>query len=159
MKLDGTSEASLTHSLSALPPEERGWITFAEARVLFSTKDAQYAFGETDDDGRRKTSSASGCPRCAKSGPCWRAVIAAKPPHNLRKLLSRNRNWAVTESLQLNGSSIARRVSHELEMAAAAKFFDLVKSPSVVVVSVTARERSEHRSLVLATPLSSRTAD
>src|SRR6516164_1026051 len=59
MKLDGTSEASLTHSLSALPPEERGWITFAEARVLFSTKDAQYAFGETDDDGRRKTSSRS----------------------------------------------------------------------------------------------------
>jgi len=53
MKLDGTSKASLARSLSALPPDERGWITFAEARTLFSTKDAQYAFGETDDDGKR----------------------------------------------------------------------------------------------------------
>lgn len=65
----------------------------------------------------------------------------------------------MTESLQLNGSSIARRVSHEFEMVSAAKFFGLVKSPSMVVVSVTAREWSEHRSLVLAVPLSSRTAD
>ena len=53
MKLDGTSEVSLARSLSALPPDERGWITFTEARTLFSTKDAQYAFGETDDDGKR----------------------------------------------------------------------------------------------------------
>ena len=65
----------------------------------------------------------------------------------------------MTESLQLNGSSIACRVSHEFEMANAAKFFGLVKSPSMVVVSVTARERSERRNLVLAVPLSSRTAD
>jgi hypothetical protein len=53
IKLDGATEAALARSLSALPPNERGWVTFAEARVLFSTKDAQYAFGETDDDGRR----------------------------------------------------------------------------------------------------------
>ena len=52
-KLDGTTEATLAHSLLALPPEERGWITFAEARILFSTKGAQYAFGETDLNGRR----------------------------------------------------------------------------------------------------------
>ena len=57
MKLDGTSEASLVHLLSALPPGERGWIMFAEARTLFSTKDAQYAFGETDDDGRKNIES------------------------------------------------------------------------------------------------------
>jgi hypothetical protein len=56
-KLDGTTEAALARSLSALPPEERGWITFAEARILFSTKGDQYAFGETDDDGRRKIES------------------------------------------------------------------------------------------------------
>jgi hypothetical protein len=55
--LDGTTEAALARSLSALPPEERGWITFAEARILFSTKGDQYAFGETDDDGRRKIES------------------------------------------------------------------------------------------------------
>ena len=56
-KLDGTAEATLARSLSALPPDERGWITFAEARSLFSTKDAQYAFGETDRDGRRNVES------------------------------------------------------------------------------------------------------
>ena len=56
-KLDGTTEATLACSLSALPPNERGWITFAEARILFSTKGAQYAFGETDKNGRRKIES------------------------------------------------------------------------------------------------------
>ena len=60
MKLDGTTEAALVRSLSALPPDERGWITFAEARVLFSAKGAQYAFGETDDDGRRNIESFAG---------------------------------------------------------------------------------------------------
>jgi hypothetical protein len=53
MNLDGTTEATLSRSLSVLPPGEQGWITFAEARTLFSTKGAEYAFGETDDDGRR----------------------------------------------------------------------------------------------------------
>ena len=46
-KLDGATYAALARSLSALPPDERGWISFAEARNLFSEKDAQYAFGET----------------------------------------------------------------------------------------------------------------
>jgi len=53
MKLVATTEAALARSLLALPPDERGWITFAEARVLFSTKGDQYAFGEADQDGRR----------------------------------------------------------------------------------------------------------
>jgi hypothetical protein len=57
LKLDGTTEATLARSLSALPPDKRGWITFAEARTLFSTKDAQYAFGETDRDGRANIES------------------------------------------------------------------------------------------------------
>ena len=52
-KPDRTTEATLARSLSALPPGERGWITFAEARILFSAKGAQYAFGESDQDGRR----------------------------------------------------------------------------------------------------------
>ena len=56
-KLDGTTEATLARSLSVLPPDERGWITFAEARILFSPKGAQYAFGETDQDGRRNIES------------------------------------------------------------------------------------------------------
>ena len=57
MKLDGTTEVALARSLSSLPPDERGWITFAEARILFSTKGAQYAFGETDQDGRKNIES------------------------------------------------------------------------------------------------------
>ena len=57
MKLDGTTEATLAHSLLALPPDQGGWITFAEARILFSTEGAQYAFGETDQDGRRNIES------------------------------------------------------------------------------------------------------
>ena len=56
-KLDGTTEATLARSLSALPPDERGWVTFDEASILFSTKGAQYAFGETDHDGRRNIES------------------------------------------------------------------------------------------------------
>jgi hypothetical protein len=38
VRLDGTTEATLVRSLSALPADERGWVTFAEARVLFSTR-------------------------------------------------------------------------------------------------------------------------
>jgi hypothetical protein len=56
-KLDGTTEASLARSLSALPTGERGWITFAEARTLFSTERAEYAFGELDQDGKKKIES------------------------------------------------------------------------------------------------------
>jgi hypothetical protein len=33
------------------------WITLVEARILFSTKAAQYAFGETDQNGRRNIES------------------------------------------------------------------------------------------------------
>ena len=54
LKLDGTTEATLARSLL---PDKRGWITFAEARSLFSTKGAQYAFGETDEDGKRNIES------------------------------------------------------------------------------------------------------
>ena len=53
LKLDGATETTLARSLSALPPDKRGWITFAEASSLFSTTAVQYAFGETDRDGRR----------------------------------------------------------------------------------------------------------
>ena len=37
--------------------EVRGWITFAEASMLFSNKGAEYAFGETDQAGRKKIES------------------------------------------------------------------------------------------------------
>jgi hypothetical protein len=53
-KLDGTSEAALARSLSALPPGERGWVAFGEAARLFSAQRADYAFGELDQSGREK---------------------------------------------------------------------------------------------------------
>ena len=53
-KLGGTSETALARSLSALPAGEQGWITFAEAASLFSAERAEYAFGELDQDGRKK---------------------------------------------------------------------------------------------------------
>jgi hypothetical protein len=56
-KLDAATEAAPARSLSALPPDERGWISFAEARNLFSAKGNQYAFGETDEDGRKNIES------------------------------------------------------------------------------------------------------
>jgi hypothetical protein len=57
LKLDATTEAALVRGLSALPLDERGWITFAEARNLFSAKGDQYAFGDTDEDGRKNIES------------------------------------------------------------------------------------------------------
>jgi hypothetical protein len=57
MKFDATTQAALARALSALPPDERGWITFAEARNSFSAKGNQYAFGETDEDGRKNIES------------------------------------------------------------------------------------------------------
>jgi hypothetical protein len=56
-KLDTTTQATLARSLSALSADERGWITFTEARLLFSTKGAQYAFGDTDEDARKNIES------------------------------------------------------------------------------------------------------
>lgn len=57
IKLDGSSTQALSRSLKQLVLEERGWISFAEARSLFSTADPQYAFGEMDDDGNAKLAS------------------------------------------------------------------------------------------------------
>lgn len=63
-RLDGTTEGALALSLSKLSPGKQGWITPAEARILFSDKDAQYAFGETDRDGRRNIETFAAQHRC-----------------------------------------------------------------------------------------------
>jgi hypothetical protein len=56
-RLNGSSEDALARSIKELFPDERGWILFAEARSLFSIMDDQYAFGEMDEDGKRKIES------------------------------------------------------------------------------------------------------
>jgi hypothetical protein len=56
-KLDGRTKATLRSSVRALSRGERGWITFEEAAVLFSTASPQYAFGELDDDGKQNLDS------------------------------------------------------------------------------------------------------
>ena len=51
-KLRAANEAELSTSLTHLHPGESGWITFQEARFLFSPMDRDYAFGEMDDVGK-----------------------------------------------------------------------------------------------------------
>lgn len=53
MALDGTTGPRLSLLVGIATGQAREWITFAEARILFSTKGAQYAFGEMDQDGRK----------------------------------------------------------------------------------------------------------
>ena len=50
-RLSALSETDLSSSLKALPVGERGWIALREAAHLFSTKEPEYAFGETDEEG------------------------------------------------------------------------------------------------------------
>jgi hypothetical protein len=52
LRLKGISEDTLSASLKRLPVGGRGWITFAEARSLFSRLEDQYAFGEMDEEGK-----------------------------------------------------------------------------------------------------------
>jgi len=63
-RLDRDSEEALTRSLQQLLQGERGWITFVEARQLFSTMDDEYAFGEMDDEGKRKLASFAAEQKC-----------------------------------------------------------------------------------------------
>jgi hypothetical protein len=57
IKLDASSESALAASIGALASGRRGWISMTEAASLFSAKEAQYAFGEMDDDGNRNLAS------------------------------------------------------------------------------------------------------
>ena len=54
-RLDRGSEEALARSLQQLLQGERGWITFAEARQLFSTM---------DDEGKRKLASFAAEQKC-----------------------------------------------------------------------------------------------
>jgi hypothetical protein len=51
-RLNAVDVFALSASLGALFDGERGWITLAEARNLFSPMDDQYALGERDEIGR-----------------------------------------------------------------------------------------------------------
>jgi hypothetical protein len=51
-KLEAGSEAALSLSIRILPVGARGWITMPEARSLFSPFRDQYAFGDSDEQGR-----------------------------------------------------------------------------------------------------------
>jgi hypothetical protein len=53
-KLAASSESELSASIQALPVGEKGWITFDDARRLFSQADKEEAFGEMDDTGRNR---------------------------------------------------------------------------------------------------------
>ena len=51
-RLRAGTQSELAASLALLPDREKGWITLAEARTLFSHMDEQYAFGEMDEQGK-----------------------------------------------------------------------------------------------------------
>ena len=53
-KLSATNEADLALSVRNLPLGERGWIPLPEAAHLFSNEETLYAFGEMDDEGKRR---------------------------------------------------------------------------------------------------------
>ena len=53
-RLSALSETDLASSLKALPVGERGWVALQEAAHLFSTKEPEYAFGETDEEGTHR---------------------------------------------------------------------------------------------------------
>ena len=55
-RLRAGTESDLSASLGLLPDREKGWITLAEARRLFSHMDDQYAFGEMDEQGKHNLS-------------------------------------------------------------------------------------------------------
>jgi hypothetical protein len=56
-RLNASSRSTLSSSLRSLPEGKRGWISFAEARSLFSAMDDQYAFGEMDEQGNANLAS------------------------------------------------------------------------------------------------------
>ena len=64
-RLAGESEAALSASLQTLVRGARGWIALDEARRLFSSQGAQYAFGELDEDGKAKLDDFASRNRCA----------------------------------------------------------------------------------------------
>ncbi len=51
-KLRAIDESDLSASIRMLHDRERGWITFSEARALFSELDDNSAFGEMDPAGK-----------------------------------------------------------------------------------------------------------
>jgi hypothetical protein len=53
-RLPAMSERALSSLLKNLPSEERGWIGLSEAAHLFSNEAPDYAFGEMDDEGKRR---------------------------------------------------------------------------------------------------------
>jgi hypothetical protein len=53
-KLNAPSEYELATSVQALAVGEKGWISLRDAWHLFSRVKEEYAFGETDEDGRRR---------------------------------------------------------------------------------------------------------
>jgi hypothetical protein len=63
-RLFATSERAQSSSLKSLPSEGRGWITLSEATRLFSNEAPDYAFGEMDDEGKRRLGEFAAACRC-----------------------------------------------------------------------------------------------
>jgi hypothetical protein len=58
------SISALTGSIGNLPQGARGWIALPEAAHLFSSQQTQYAFGERDNEGRRRLEEFAATCKC-----------------------------------------------------------------------------------------------
>ena len=63
-RLSALSETDLASSLKALPVGERGWVALQEAAHLFSSKEPEYAFGETDEEGTHRLAAFAAACKC-----------------------------------------------------------------------------------------------
>jgi hypothetical protein len=63
-RLSAATEGTLSSSLLGLPRGERGWIALIDAARLFSTEEREYAFGEMDDEGKRRIGDFAAACRC-----------------------------------------------------------------------------------------------
>ena len=63
-QLPATSKEALSSSLQYLPLGERGWIRLTEAAHLFSPEEPDYAFGDMDDEGKRRLTEFGADCRC-----------------------------------------------------------------------------------------------
>jgi hypothetical protein len=63
-RLSALSEADLSSSLKALSVGERGWVALKEAAHLFSSKEPEYAFGETDEEGTHRLAAFAAACEC-----------------------------------------------------------------------------------------------
>jgi hypothetical protein len=63
-QLDGRSKTLFAASIKMLPRETPGWITLKDAAILFSAAQPEYAFGDSDEQGKADLASFAATAGC-----------------------------------------------------------------------------------------------